>query len=84
MSVFGYLEKCHRRGRGGKVGADSYHPLGFGSDQYSIKASSVNRRDSSSSISFKVWAKLPRSSTILIVGCRTGDGGVGGVVGIVG
>lgn len=49
-----------------------------------MKASSVNRRDSSSSIPFTSWSKLSRFSTILAVGSRTGDGGGEGRAGEVG
>jgi len=60
-----------------------YDLLGLESVQKSMKASSVNRRDSSSWIPFTSWYKFSRSSTILTVGSRMGDGGVGGRVGAV-
>ena len=53
-----------------------YHLLGLKTAQKSIKASSVNRRDSSSSMPFTSWSILSRFCTILTVGRRMGDGDV--------
>lgn len=73
----GYLTKLHKRG-----GVDTvYHQPVSGPVQKSIKASSVSRRDSSSSIPVTSFIKISRFSTILTVGCLVGDEGEGGMAG---
>jgi hypothetical protein len=58
---------------GGKRGGRGYNRLASGSAQKSIKAISVSRRDSSSSIPLTSCIKFSRFSTILNVGRRMGD-----------
>jgi len=73
----GYLTKLHKRGGDDTV----YHQPVSGPVQKSMKASSVSRRDSSSSIPFISFIRFSRFSTILTVGCLVGDEGEGGMAG---
>lgn len=64
----------------GKIQPYTITCWGLGSVQWSTNASSVNHRDSSSSIPFTPRNRSSRFCTTVKVGSRTGDGGAGGSI----